>query len=356
MPEFFSGRAPEFYTDQPSVLPEEVQPISPTNVNAPRVGKDKSLETQKKDAKNKTLLRYPLTIFHEKTDYLRINIVSYKPIDRDLRSTPTNRQIPTVKGNGKIYINSIILPIPSNIQDNNSTSYTDSNINSIVAEGLKGIQNVMGAGNNNPFESTEKFTEAGKNAIQAFMSGIDDTVRVAGGAEGIGSLLSKYFASQAIGVFGGNVSVDQILARQQGVIFNPNMEMLFNNPTIRGFNFSFKFTPRNEKEATEVKNIIRTFKQNMAPQVTTTGTGGSNTFLKTPNVFELSYKKGPGDHPYLNRFKQCFLENMSVNYTGEGTYATYEKGEPISMIMNLQFKELQPIYDIDYNDVGGVGY
>ena len=94
----------------------------------------------------------------------------------------------------------------------------------------------------------------------------------------------------------------------------------------------------------------------MAPKTQINSGSAASTYIKTPNVFVLTYKKGTGDHPYLNRFKQCFLENMSVNYTGEGTYATYENSEPISMIMNLQFKELQPIYDVDYNNVGGVGY
>ena len=87
-------------------------------------------------------------------------------------------------------------------------------------------------------------------------------------------------------------------------------------------------------------------------------------------VFEIKYKKGGKDHPFLHTFKQCFLENMSVNYTGEGTYATYGDGTPISLVMNLSFKELEPIYDIDYDEYttgegderrdfkspGGVGY
>ena len=31
-------------------------------------------------------------------------------------------------------------------------------------------------------------------------------------------------------------------------------------------------------------------------------------------------------------------------------YATYENREPVSMIMDLTFKELEPIYDQDYFD------
>jgi hypothetical protein len=41
---------------------------------------------------------------------------------------------------------------------------------------------------------------------------------------------------------------------------------------------------------------------------------------------------------------------MSVNYTGENVYATYSDGTPVSMIMDLTFKELEPIYSGDYKD------
>ncbi len=48
---------------------------------------------------------------------------------------------------------------------------------------------------------------------------------------------------------------------------------------------------------------------------------------------------------------------MSVNYTGDGVYATYDDATPISMIMDLTFKELEPIYDTDYSDDDNtVGY
>jgi len=168
-------------------------------------------------------------------------------------------------------------------------------------------------------------------------------------------LVNKLLVSQAVGVFGGNVTVNQLLAREQGAIFNPNMELLFNGPTLRQFRFSFKMTPRDDKESLQVKKIIREFKQSMAPKVVNQG-GNSNLFLRTPNIFELRYRKGTGNHPFLHRFKQCALTDMSVNYTGEGTYATYGDATPVSMIMDLTFKELEPVYDIDYDNVRGVGY
>ena len=73
-------------------------------------------------------------------------------------------------------------------------------------------------------------------------------------------------------------------------------------------------------------------------------------FLNTPNIFELRYRQGESEHKFLHKFKQCVLQDIAINYTGEGNYATYDDGTPISMIMDLTFKELEPIYDIDYDD------
>ena len=111
--------------------------------------------------------------------------------------------------------------------------------------------------------------------------------------------------------------------------------------------------PRSRDEAEQIRLIIRTFKMNMAPKVTTTTSVGTTLFLDTPSVFELRYKSGRRNHPFLHKFKQCFLTDISVNYTAEGVYATYENKEPIAMIMDLTFKELEPIYDIDYLDDSG---
>jgi hypothetical protein len=321
------------------------RPTVPIQYN-PRRGRFKPKNTKKPNAKNKQILRYPLAVLNESTDYLHIKVLEYEEIGGGLVSDPTRRQN---NKSGKSILQDVILPMPSNVQDGNTVSYSDSNMNTITAAALKGITNFMDVGENFTVQS---LSDTANDAKTKVTDALKDQYDALGGRAGLQSLATKYFASQAISVFGGNVSVNQLLAREQGIIFNPNMELLFNGPTLRGFGFSFKFTPRTKEEAEEVKTIIRVFKQYMAPKTTTSGAASATsvTYLGTPSVFELSYRKGSGEHPYLNKFKQCFLENMSVNYTGEGTYATYEDGEPISMIMTLQFKEIQPIYDEDYDE------
>ena len=85
--------------------------------------------------------------------------------------------------------------------------------------------------------------------------------------------------------------------------------------------------------------------------------GQGGIFLRAPDVFSLRYLHNGKDHPFLNRIKDCALTGLTVNYTGAGTYATYHDGAPVSMSMNMTFKELNPVYHEDYTDkIGGVGY
>ena len=323
------------------------------------------------------VLRYPLEMMTQETDYLQIDIQKYIPL-QSYRSTPgdnsryvtgnnfTNRAGRRLSQNlsTKPLINdgTILLPIPSDLKDANAVKYDTGTINGLEAIGVQAaekgsefvanqIQNLLGG----------KFslTNAGDEAVKTFGPLAADVRDGIGSYPALENYMGKQLASKLLGVFNSNITPNQLLARGNGEIINPNMELLFGGPTLRNFRFQFKMTPRNEKEAEQVKLIIRAFKRNMATQAEGGLVGSGNFFLKTPNVFKLRYRTGNKNHPFLNRFKQCFLSDMSVSYTGEGIYSTYEDGTPVSMILDLSFKETQPIYDIDYDERPGtqaVGY
>lgn len=333
------------------------------------------------------VLRYPLEAITEETDYLQIRLISKsfagqgKQVTFDRRigersnnlddnlvdggrtgnATRLTRRAGFASGGGRgqgIDVSSrsrfpaargvvridgiILLPMPSNIVDANTVNYSEDTLDSVTAlaggVALSAMKTDFG----------DKFIQKVENNIRAAVSGstlgVNDLKRIY-----LGNL-----AAQAAGIAGiGNITLNQILARGEGQIVNPNMEMLFNGPTIRNFKFSFKMTPRDENESEQIKLIIRSLKKHMSPQ-------DAGTFLKTPNFFELRYRQGNIDHKFLHRFKQCVLSDMSVNYTGENVYATYSDGTPVSMIMDLTFKELEPIYASDYDESaigpGGVGF
>ena len=362
--------AVEFTKEQEKILREKnplAEEIIASNKAAVQNAKNKARRRFGKIIRGTVLggqFRYPLEALTETTDYLQFTIVEYQPTKQasggSLVGQPGARRIGPAgtKDKAKKILGSIIMQMPSNIQDGNAVDYGESKMNTLMgaAAGLVGSTiegggealSAMLKGDDAGYEkATKDMTKEMKNTV-----GTDSSIM-----DAASQFVSAKATSAAIGALGGNVSAADILARQTGQIFNPNMELLFNGPTLRSFSFTFKMTPRNSSEAQECKNIIRSFKSNMAPKTKNTGSlGGSGMFLKTPNVFELRYKKGNGDHPFLHKFKQCFLTNVSVNYTGEGVYTTYDDATPVSMQIDLSFKELEPIYDVDYDDAGGVGF
>ena len=303
------------------------------------------------------ILRYPYEALTENTDYLRIIIKERKNTGLIEDAGFFNNTGFGGNTGGASSINGnkvglaqntlskggvILLPIPSNVTDSNSVSYNGGAMNSIAASAMAGATEFMQGG----FES---LTDGSASKI------LNRTINASGGGPNIKNLLQKKLAINAVNIFGANVSLDQVLARSQGKIFNPNMELLFDGVKLRSFNFSFKLTPRDKNESTQIKYIIRSLKKNMSAKTVEQG----NLYLKTPNVFELSYMRGNALHPFLNKFKQAALTDIKVNYTAENVYATYDDSTPISMMLDLSFQEIQPVYEGDYDEGDGqigVGY
>jgi len=278
-------------------------------------------------------LRYPNDMLDKETDYFHVQVLTYGR-GNGLTGGPS-----TDVSNVSDVKSVILLPMPSNIQDANAVSWGEDKMNSITAGAVTGTYNLMS--NTNVGEVLKGNFD---QVTDAFNTGLKGTGLDASGAV---KLITQQLAAEAVNVFGGNVSIDQILARQSGQIFNPNLELLFNGVTLRDFRFSFKMTPRDDKERDSVIKIIRTFKKYMAAKKQ--GEGGK-LYLNTPNVFRLAYMKGGKRHPFLHRFKDCALKGVSVNYTGENVYATYVDGTPISIILDLNFQELTPIYNEEYGE------
>ena len=312
------------------------------------------------------ILRYPYEALTAHTDYLQIDIVEYKSVKQSSGSLVSNpasggRRIQGSKVVGSTRprglatkalknTGTILLPVPNSVQDGNSVDYGSSKLGSLQATAATGIRNLMDA------DFTKGADAYGEQVKQSVAKAKNEFVAGVGGADKAADILKKQLTTQAVGMLGGNITIDQLMARENGEIFNPNMELLFNGPTLRNFKFSYKMMPRNEKEAEQVRLIIRSLKSNMAVKTKASSGQGGSFFLKTPNVFNLRYRTGNSDHPFLHKFKQCFLTDISVNYTGEASHMTYADGTPVSMVMDLTFKELEPIYDVDYDEDGGVGF
>ena len=238
------------------------------------------------------------------------------------------------------------LPVPQEINDSNVVTWGDDTMNIFQLAGVSAASQFM----DKPGESFQK----GLDVIQ---KGIDLGSGLPAPTQ---NAIRNAIAGAAINQIGGNVNASSIIARSTGQVLNSNLELLFGGVNLRTFPFSVTFTPRYYEEMLVVKKIIRQFKMAMSAKAgTLSGGSASGIFLKSPDVFSLRYLHNGQDHPFLNRFKMCALTGMNVNYTNAGAYASYEDGSPVSIRMNLTFKELNPIYSEDYDgmsDEDGVGF
>jgi hypothetical protein len=224
-------------------------------------------------------------------------------------------------------IGTVTLPIPGGLSDSNACNWGDDNMNPLQLAGTAAALQAMGT--NMPGVS---------NAFGGIIDGIkknNDAVNMA---------IDATVASQAVGT-----NINSVLGRFGGSIINPNLELLFQGPSLRPFTFQFKMSPRSKDEAEEILKIIRFFKQGMAPI-----REQSRLFLKTPHTFKIKYVQlgSQEESKFLNKFKECALLSCSVQYTPEGNYAPYEDGAMSSYQMSLQFKELEPVFNDDYGSDG----
>ena len=313
-----------------------ISPGSPTSPNKTPEGQlnEDQINTIKdaagKDYKGRKIypggdLRYPEKM-DTNQDCIQFKIIKYVARGLGLDKNLGLRKDAPPAGN---ILATITLPMPSGgISDRNSVNWQNGELNPAM-EGMAATLNSFLLG------GAEASAATAKDQFGAFLGGESNT-----------KLLKALIASQTIkSALGTNV-----LSRQYGVVINPNLELLFDSPSLRDFSFSFKMTPRSKSEAIRVRTIIRYFKQAMSVK-----RSESVLLLKAPHTFRIQYKTSNQDHPYLNRFKECALTNCSVNYTPDGQYMSYDDSDPDGRSMtayelSLSFQELEPIFDDDYDD------
>jgi len=289
--------------------------------------------------------RYPQKSIGKDDDYLEISVIEYVPPGFETGKDNLKLKTGTEKNSNQKAKFTIQLPIPANIGDTNQVNWGDDRINALTAFGAEQFGNVL---------KSSGFGGGIMGMINSAVGTGKEVLLKGGGQE----MIKQSFTSALVNSLGANTSPEGLLSRAQGSVLNPNLELLFSGVNLRSFAFDFDFAPRNSEESNVVKQIIRIFKQSMAPKTGSNATG-AGLFIDAPNVFLLKYKTGSRDHPYLNKFKPCALTNMGVNYTGSGSYATYADKTPVHMKLNLSFTELNPIYNEDYDSNVGkqaVGY
>tara|TARA_X000000368_G_scaffold207487_1_gene163817 strand:- start:64 stop:1401 length:1338 start_codon:yes stop_codon:yes gene_type:complete len=266
-------------------------------------------------------LTFPEGLGRTDQDVIKFNMLEYVP--KGL-TTSGGSFGPSDRPKGRKIIGSIVLPIPAGIKDQSNVSWgpNSMNVGQMAAAGI-GME-LLG-------DSKEK--NAIGDTIDALSSNNPD----------VKDAIKNALAAAATG---GNPNA--LLGRTTGNILNPNMELLFSAPALRPFNFNFLLSPRNTRESRTIVKILRFFKQGMAPI-----RSESNLFLKSPHTFQMQYlHRGSRDHKFLNKFKECALQSLGVNYTPNNNYSVYEDGSMQAYQMNMTFTEIEPVFNDEFPSDG----
>jgi hypothetical protein len=312
---------------------------------------------------SESLLYYPIDLIRQSQDILEITQVEYQSPNKDIFSGDIKNILNEGIQRGSVKKKSIrgrvILPMPNNPSDSNNVAWGEDSMDALTAAATASVM-----------KDTPGYAAGavGAEALSALagsrLSGVAELLKNGPAAFMRGNLLlqtdpQKNHNIQAalysliLSKYGFEVTPESILSRGLGVVPNSNMQLLFNNVTLRSFNFSYMMSPRSKEEANMVNMILRFFKQGMAAKKKTLQAGGASLYLGTPNVFKLEYKSGGQAIPGVNKFKICALTGFGVNYAGAGQWAAYDGGQPATVVMTMGFREIEPVYENDYQSTSG---
>lgn len=297
----------------------------------------------------KEFLYYPSNIGDSEQDKITITQICYVPgnVKGALTGSLGNRELDfnfNEKDNPKAKIlGTVILPIPNELSEANQTSWGEDSLSTISASLMGSAIGIVG-----PFAGGD---------FKASLSQLYKAAEKVGSGP-ITTRLQQFLVSNAaasvLKLANINVNPEAYISRVTGTAINPNLELLFNGPKLRQFGFQFKLTPRNEKEARNIRSIIKFFKKGMAPR--RTRKENLSIFLGAPNVFRIKFKSGETNRELdsVGKIKTCALTSFSANYTPDGFYAAYRDSsaggsQPIAVIINLGFAELTPIFNDEYD-------
>ena len=217
---------------------------------------------------------------------------------------------------------SIVLYMPSELTASQAADYKSSEVGGTVGQGI-GVVNKA---------KSEGVTKTGaSNVLEGVGNMVQEELKKAGGA-----LISGLSGGDPLGAF------NKLNMQAQ----NNFLEAMFTGIGFRKFSYTFQFRPKNPKEVVAVKEIIKTFKFHMAPEVPAGNAHGR--YFVVPAEFDIFYMFRGEENEWVNKIATSVLVNCDLNYAPNG-YQTFRpmdghKGAPPTEIdMKLDFMETKII-------------
>ena len=298
-------------------------------------------------------VRFPSDMLvDEGEDFVMFDFYNYKPPFQDKKIGEGNSVNQTLRdyndsGFGSEYFKEkefpqIIMYMPQDVQDKFSAKWEGKKFGAVTA----GI--IAGAGQSGAV-----------NKLQETAGNLAKNLTEKGSVEAAAAVVSKL----AKGLTGDDISAGDLFGGISGVARNPNVEVLFQNIELRTFDLTFKMAPYSERDVQSMDAIIKIFKQAMLPQYRlgkddkVFGQDGQKGalqggFIKVPRVCAVNFMRGNRRNRFLPRYKMCAITDVGVNYTPDGTYATFDRSSPVATEIKISFMETKLVFSEDISDRG----
>jgi len=219
----------------------------------------------------------------------------------------------------------IVLPLPKQLAEAQSISHSDFESPYIGS-----------------FLSAASSLKQGNDLLQNSLQMLSDNMSVLAnkGIGKIGSKLAEYGAQfdNLAGRFLTNASADLANAGERGaftgVITNPHATVLFTGVELRGFQYSWDFSPRSSSDSRALSEIFNYIRRAALPNY---------IFGKIAMDYPLEVQVdflGNGIEKFVFGTKRTVITDVQINYAAEGHPTFYRDGAPTSMSLTITLKEV----------------
>ena len=278
-------------------------------------------------------LKYPADLDTSRNDYIKFRHFKYD-INQNLGTNPG--AYPPQRGDG----NSIILYMPNTTP---ATEYgQDAKYQTFagpLGEMVKNAATALGSPNNSGRELGRTFGN--------LLTDIQNSDIPGAGQQA------------ALDFIGGSLGFDAAtaIALGQQKAYNPNAEMIYNQPLHRKFALTFNFVPKSREDARMVDAIIYEFKRWSAPAIPE----GSN-FLEIPDLWVMTYfEAGERKYRRMNLFKPAMITNVGVQDNSSSNFHITIKDDqeghvPVQTALAITLQETMPPTRNDHEWAVANGY
>lgn len=229
----------------------------------------------------------------------------------------------------------VSLPIPQNLVDNYSVKVGPYELGVI---GGTALESMSGAGRERLLADA---VSAGENvsADNVTLSGLASTFKAA----------SAYMGRNALDSLPGGGGISAAIDIASGTTVNPHVALKFDGVDLKQHTFTWQLSPRNEEEATQIRDMIYYIKSRMLPGykgVTEGDSSLSKALLTYPNLVDI-YFTGL-NQSYFYFFKPAMINTFTTDFTPQGL-ALNKGGKPsfVNMTMSLTEAQIHTRGDMD---------